>query len=116
MDLTEYDAGQADYLLRCIHCIGGNSTVYRMKCLVLKEMPHRNSRYAMTTAPAGQPPYPGRRFKILVFGERYWAGRDHIKRIRYVAEHRLMPIGDYRGTPLDMQIHNINLNTTRRVN
>ena len=43
---------------------------YWMDCIVLKEMPND-------------------RVKIVVFGERYWKGRDFKTRIRYVDKSRV---------------------------
>lgn len=63
--------GNATHLLKCRHCIGYNKQDYYMGCLVLKDM-------------------GGDRLKVLVFGERNWKNREHIKRIRYVDSHRVI--------------------------
>ena len=61
----------ATHKLKCRHA--QNSRVgrdYWMECIVLRELPNN-------------------RVKLLVFGERYWKGRDHIKYIRYVDKNRI---------------------------
>ena len=61
----------ATHKLKCRHA--QNSRVgldYWMECIVLRELPNN-------------------RVKLLVFGERYWKGRDHIKHIRYVNKDRI---------------------------
>jgi len=63
----------ATHWLHCSHCIGQNRTHYRMKSIPLKNMEDG-------------------RVKLLVFGERHWRGRDHIKRIRYVPWNRITVI------------------------
>lgn len=60
----------ATHLLRCSHCRGRSTTYYKMRCAVLGET-------------------KSGKVKIRVFGERNWAGRDHVSRIRYVDSWRL---------------------------
>jgi len=60
----------ATHLLLCSHCIGSSTTYYKMRCVVLGKT--KNGK-----------------IKIRVFGERNWAGRDHVSRIRYVDSWRL---------------------------
>ena len=60
----------ATHLLRCSHCRGRSTTYYKMSCLVLGKT-------------------KSGKIKIRVFGERNWACRDHISRIRYVDSWRL---------------------------
>lgn len=55
----------ATHLLMCKHCIGTNCMAYDMHCIPISK------------TKAGK-------IKILVFGERNWKGKDHIKNIRYV--------------------------------
>ena len=69
MDLTVSDA---THKLTCSHCIGKARTHYTMPCIPLKVM-------------------KGARLKILVFGDRNWADKGHIKRIRYVSKFRVKP-------------------------
>lgn len=56
----------ATHHLHCAHAIGRNRNEYTMRCHVLKEMKDR-------------------RLKVLVFGDRYWKGTEHISKIRYVS-------------------------------
>jgi len=63
-------AAIATHWLQCSHCIGQSRTRYRMKCVPLKDMGNG-------------------RVKLLVFGERNWSGREHVKRIRYLPWHRI---------------------------
>lgn len=60
----------ATHLLQCSHCRGRSTTYYKMRCAVLGET-------------------KSGKVKIRVFGERNWAGRDHVSRIRYVDSWRL---------------------------
>lgn len=62
--------GDATHLLRCQHCIGRSCKEYFMACIPLSK------------------PKNGK-IKILVFGDRNWAGKDHLKRVRYVDEFRV---------------------------
>lgn len=71
-DLTVLlSAGNATHLLECRHCIGHNKREYYMRCHVLKDMGND-------------------RLKVLVFGERNWKGREHIRHIRYVDRDRVI--------------------------
>jgi hypothetical protein len=63
----------ATHLLRCAHAIGISRFDYTMRCHILKNMKDG-------------------RVKILVFGNRYWKGRSHINRVRYVPKHRVTNI------------------------
>lgn len=60
----------AKHRLRCRHQIGANGFDYQMPCEILKTMPDG-------------------RLKIQVFGDRYWKGRRHVSRIRYVHAFRV---------------------------
>lgn len=60
----------ATYYLKCRHCVGCRYKTYFMPCIPLKRM--NDGRY-----------------KILVFGERFWNDRKHIKRVRYAAACRI---------------------------
>lgn len=64
----------ATHLLRCRHCIGTNCKEYYMACIPLGET--KNGK-----------------MKVLVFGDRNWAGKDHLKRIRYVEPYRVFVNG-----------------------
>ncbi|MBA7552585.1 hypothetical protein ES705_45154 [subsurface metagenome] len=69
----EISIKNATHKLSCRHAFNSRSGLdYLMECLILKEMPNN-------------------RLKILVFGERYWRGYDHKKRIRYVDKFRVKP-------------------------
>ena len=63
----------ATHLLSCKHCISRSCVNYSMKCLPLAKT-------------------KSGRVKILVFGDRNWAGKSHIKKVRYVPDHRVKPI------------------------
>lgn len=60
----------ATHRLRCRHTQGRGVTDYWMACYVLKDMGDG-------------------RYKILVFGERYWKDRPRLRRIRYVQKSRV---------------------------
>lgn len=62
--------GDATHYLHCAHCIGRSVKHYKMRCAVLGK------------TKTGK-------VKIVVFGERYWAGRSDKRRVRYVEEYRL---------------------------
>lgn len=65
----------ATHYLHCTHCQGRSVKHYKMRCILLGK------------TKAGKA-------KVVVFGERNWAGRDDIQRVRYVDMDRLtmMPI------------------------
>lgn len=65
--------GDATHYLRCSHCIGRNRRDYLMRCVFLKKCGAGNA-------------------KVLVFGERGYVDTEHIKRVRYVGVHRLIPL------------------------
>lgn len=66
-----YDVDDATHLLSCAHCVNSKSrTNYTMPCVILKEM--KNGRY-----------------KILVFGDRFWKDRYYVRKIRYVDANRI---------------------------
>ena len=66
MDLSQYDISQATHDLKCVHKVGRSPAYrYTMPCIVLGKTPSYKT-------------------KIVVFGDRYWKNKDHIKRIRYV--------------------------------
>ena len=71
MDLSEYKVENATHLLICRHCIGTHCRDYRMSAILLG-----------TTK--------SKLLKIVVFGERNWKDKDHIKRIKYVKPHKLI--------------------------
>jgi len=69
----EISIKNATHKLSCRHATNSISGFnYLMECLILKEMPND-------------------RLKIVVFGERYWIGYSHKKRIRYVDKSRVKP-------------------------
>lgn len=63
----------ATHLLQCEHVIGRNRRVYYMRCHVLKTMPDG-------------------RLKLQAYGDRYWKGKEHLKKTRYVQPWRVRPI------------------------
>lgn len=69
-EITQYDISQATHYLECKHCIGRSCSYYVMDCIPLGET-------------------KSGKVKILVFGERNWKGKEHIKNIRYVDAARL---------------------------
>lgn len=73
MNVEQFVSADATHYLRCSHCLGLNRFDYQMKCLPLKDMGDG-------------------RMKLLVFGERYWINKDHIKRIRYMPKWRIRNI------------------------
>ena len=62
--------GDATHNLHCSHCQGRSVSYYKMKCVLIG------------TTKSGKA-------KILVFGERNWSGREHVKRVRYVDSDRI---------------------------
>ena len=66
--------GNATHELECRHAIGPHGKTYYMRCHVLKVM-------------------PGRRLKLRVYGDRYWADRHDVVRIRYVPAWRVRKRG-----------------------
>ena len=70
MNLTKYDVSQATHRLRCRHQVCRNGFNYSMRCIVLGKT-------------------KSRKLKIIVFGERYWKHKEHIKNIRYVSPIRV---------------------------
>jgi len=71
MNLDKYDVSEFTHRLLCRHAIGRNGTDYTMKCTLLKKT---KAGFA----------------KVIVFGDRYWKNRDHIKYIRYVLKLSLI--------------------------
>lgn len=71
--MDDFTYENSTHLLLCAHQIGHNRREYTMRCHILKKMP------------AG-------RYKVLVFGNRYWKGRINTRRIRYVPAWRLRPL------------------------
>lgn len=65
MDLDKYDVSMATHYLKCVHAIGRNRYNYYMFCIPLGRC-------------------KSGKIKVVVFGDRYWKGRRHIKKIRYV--------------------------------
>ncbi len=65
----------ATHLLKCKHCIGNRCNYYFMKCILKK------------ITKSGKA-------KVLVFGERNWKDKEHIKNIRYVEKSRIQLIND----------------------
>lgn len=66
-------ATDATHNLNCTHCQGRSVSYYKMKCVLLG---------AVKSGKA----------KVLVFGERNWKDREHIKRVRYVDPDRITEI------------------------
>ena len=66
MDLSKYNITQATHRLRCRHQICRHGFDYTMPCIVLGKT-------------------KSRKLKIVVFGERYWKNKEHIKSVRYVS-------------------------------
>lgn len=72
VDIDALTAGAATHYLVCQHVCRWVKT-YLMPCHILKGMPDG-------------------RLKVLVFGERHWRHREHIKRVRYVEAGRVRMI------------------------
>ncbi|RMP33715.1 MULTISPECIES: hypothetical protein [Pseudomonas syringae group] len=66
----EPTAAHAPHRLICQHVCRWTKT-YTMPCQVLKTMPDG-------------------RLKVLVFGDRYWKGREHVQRVRDVEAGRVV--------------------------
>jgi len=70
---AELTIKDATHNLLCRHAIGRHGKNYHMKAVLLGKTKKGKN-------------------KVLVFGDRYWAGREHIKKIRYVEDYKLSPI------------------------
>jgi len=70
--MPEYTIDDATHELECSHCLGRARTNYTMPCVLLGYTDTGNA-------------------KVQVFGDRYWRGRSHISRVRYVKPERLVP-------------------------
>jgi len=71
----DYAIDAATHFLHCRHCYGlGKEKDYWMPCILLNTV--------------GED-----RAKVMVFGDRFWRGREHVKRVRYVEASRLVIIG-----------------------
>lgn len=64
--LSEYDVSMATHRLSCRHQICRTGFDYTMPCVVLGKT-------------------KSGKLKLLVFGNRYWMHKDHVKKIRYVS-------------------------------
>lgn len=73
IDLSGFDVSNATHLIQCKHCIGKNCKYYQM----------RGTWISKTNSG---------KIKMVVFGERNWKGKEHIKNIRYFSEERLSVI------------------------
>jgi len=69
INLNDYNIKQATHDLHCRHQIGRNGFNYTMPCIVIYEK--------------------GAKAKIIVFGERAWANKEHIVHIRYVNRFKI---------------------------
>ena len=70
MNLGDYSVGDADSWLSCRHCIGPHCKDYVMRCKVI------------STTKSGM-------VKVVVFGNRNWKDKHHIKNVRYVKSYKL---------------------------
>lgn len=85
MSNEQYTTADATHWLLCRHCVGAKSCrEYEMKCVLLGE-----------TKTGKQ--------KVLVFGERDWKDKDHIKKIRYVNHSQLLKIHGNNDTDSSFQ-------------
>ncbi|KPW63139.1 hypothetical protein ALO80_200027 [Pseudomonas caricapapayae] len=66
----EPTTANAPHRLICQHVCRWTKT-YTMPCHVIKAMPDG-------------------RLKVLVYGDRYWKGREHVQRVRYVEAGRVI--------------------------
>jgi len=73
MNLADMTYDNATHRLRCTHATGVTRKYYTMRCHLI-----RITKAGMC--------------KILVFGDRYWPGRNHRSRVRYVTRDRLTKI------------------------
>jgi len=65
--IGDYTIEEATHLLDCRHAIGSHGRDYCMKCIILGKTKSGN-------------------YKLLVFGERNWKGKEHIKNVRYISD------------------------------
>lgn len=73
MNLDKYKAENQTHYLSCAHAIGRARKNYYMKCILLG-----------TTANG--------KAKIVVFGDRNWANKEHVKRLKYVEPNRILAL------------------------
>lgn len=71
--MDNYKFEDATHNLSCRHAIGRNGCNYYMKCIIIKKTKAGN-------------------LKLVVFGERNWKGKEHVKQVRYVPPERVTPI------------------------
>ena len=74
MSLSKYNITDATHSLLCSHQIGEHRKDYTMPCIVLGE-----TKNGMV--------------KCVVFGDRDWAGKDDVKKIRYVTPGKIVKNG-----------------------
>ena len=73
-----YNIDEATHRILCRHCCGRAIHHYSMRCIPVNRTKSGN-------------------WKIIVFGDRYWSDKTHIKRIRYVPAIRLIRETDFKG-------------------
>jgi hypothetical protein len=73
LEIDKLKIEDATHVLHCRYCIGRSAYNYTMKCLILGKT--KSGKY-----------------KILVFGERYWKRYKNKKRIRYIDESQISEI------------------------
>ena len=72
MDIKKFNADDFTHWLLCRHCVSARScTEYEMKCILVKRTVSGKA-------------------KIIVFGDRNWKDKDHIKRVRYVDFNKII--------------------------
>jgi len=67
---------EATHLLECVHSTGSWRKRYSMPCILLSENKSKGTA------------------RVLVFGDRFWMGSDHIQKTRTVPMSRLVKIGE----------------------
>lgn len=68
---AEFTIKDATHFLTCRHCIGRKCKEYKMECIPLAV--GKNGK-----------------IKVLVFGERNWKEKEHIKKVRWVDKDRVI--------------------------
>jgi hypothetical protein len=72
MDLTTYDIKDSTHFIKCAHAIGSKSrSTYYMDCTYLNDTKNGKA-------------------KVVVFGERNWKNKDHIKKVKYIDPNKLI--------------------------
>lgn len=86
VNIEDFTHKDATHLLRCRHCVGTkHCRTYYMDCIVLGETSNGL-------------------LKLLVFGERNWKNKEHIKRVRYMPKNKVIKKELTEKSPLKQKL------------